>query len=221
MLAAGVHDAGVLAAGGGWAWCRHDDRVVHLTGPRGPRGPLTAVVDELPALAPGDRVRLDTRRAAPWRTPAPPPPAAADAIRDAILAVRPHVWNDPRALGLGDAPLSVVGAGLIGRGPGLTPAGDDALAGFVYARRATAHPERDEDRAAVARLLAATGEPSRSLLAAAARGEVFSPAADMLAALLRADGAALAPRVRALAGLGRTTGRALLTGMVRALESSA
>lgn len=210
----------MLASGPGWVWLRDGTQVVHVAGTRGPRGPLTAIVDRVPVSEPGDHVRLDTAGAQVWRTPVSPPPAAAHAaVLAACDSVRPHVWNDPRALLLGTAPLTEHVADLAGRGPGLTPAGDDAIAGFVYASVALQRSNADAVRAAALSAATATGEPSASLLRAAADGEVFAPAAQMLAALLRADGPALAPALRNLTALGRTTGRAMLTGITRAILS--
>ncbi len=208
-----------MASGAGWAWLREETLVIHVSGARGPRGPLTAIVHRVPVSAPGERMPIDASVARVWRTPPPPPAAGAEAVAAACLAVRPHMWNDPRALRLGIDDLDEVARSLAGRGPGLTPAGDDALAGYVFARIALAHPESHRTARAARTAAEVTGEPSASLLRAAADGEVFAPAAQMLAALLRADGPALAPAVRTLTALGRTTGGAYLTGIVRALES--
>ncbi len=209
-----------MASGAGWAWLRDAAAVTHVTGPRGPRGPVTVIVDAVPVLAAGQRVELDLDAARPWRTPEPPPPASPERIAAACDAVRPHMWNDPRALSLGTRPVADVAGELAGRGPGLTPAGDDVLAGYLLARRAI---DPDGARVEAARILTvarrATGEPSRSLLRAAVHGQAFEPAAAMLAALLRGDGPAIAPAVRRLAALGSTTGRAMLTGLVRGLLS--
>jgi hypothetical protein len=219
--ALGCGEGRVQAAGGGWAWLRGPRGFVHLTGPAGPRGPLTAVVARVPVLEPGARVLLDLERARAWRTPPPPSPAEADRIAAACAAVRAHRWNDPRALALGAEPLQRSIDGLIGRGPGLTPAGDDVLLGYLLARRALAGAAAA--RAGAALVLRAarrgTGGPSLALLRWAARGEAPEPAASMLAALLRADGRALAPALRRLGAYGRTTGPAILTGMVGALTS--
>lgn len=208
-----------MASGAGWAWLRDGERVLHVAGIRGPRGPLSAIVDRVPVSEPGDRVRLDASGAKLWRTPLIEVVASPDAIRDACLLVRPHVWNDPRALQLGTVPIAQITDDLVGRGPGLTPAGDDALAGYVYTAVALGRADADETAAAVRRASSKTGEPSVSLLRLAADGEVFAPVAAMLRALVGTDANALAPALRGLTALGRTTGRAILTGMVRALES--
>jgi hypothetical protein len=218
--ALGAPGGRVAASGAGWAWLRDPDgRPLHVTGERGPRGPLTAIVGRVPVLHAGDRVALDPADARPWRTPAPPPPAPPDRRREALLAVAAHVWNDPWARALGRDELEDLLPHLVGRGPGLTPAGDDALLGFILARMAVdAHGARPR----VARILAAarrgTGGPSVALLRHAARGEAAEPAARMRDALLRADGPAIAPALRGLLAFGRTTGRAILAGLAAGLD---
>ena len=213
----------MTSAGAGWAWLRADDgRALHLTGEGGPRGPLTAVVTRVPVLRPGQRVALDPDRARPWRTPPPAPPAPPSMVADACAAVAGHGWNDPWARALGREPLEAVLPRLAGRGPGLTPAGDDALLGYVLARRALLGAGARPAAACVLRIARArSGGLSLALLRQAARGEAAEPAAAMRDALLRADGAALGAAVRRLAGYGRTTGRAILTGLIAGLAPAA
>jgi hypothetical protein len=167
--------------------------------------------------APGGRVAASGAGWAWLRDP--PPPAPPDRRREALLAVAAHVWNDPWARALGRDELEDLLPHLVGRGPGLTPAGDDALLGFILARMAVdAHGARPR----VARILAAarrgTGGPSVALLRHAARGEAAEPAARMRDALLRADGPAIAPALRGLLAFGRTTGRAILAGLAAGLD---
>lgn len=208
----------VMAAGAGWVWLRTDRGPVHVSGVRGPRSPLTATVDRVPVLEPGDRLGLDASEAKIWTTPPPPAAADRDRIRDACAAVGPYLWNDPRARALATDPLEDLVPELAGRGPGLTPAGDDALMGFLLARRALDAPTFRHDAATVlATSRTATGDPARAFLRWAARGEAPEPAWFALAALLTADGPNLAPAVRRLTAFGRTTGRAILTGLVGGL----
>lgn len=207
----------VMASGAGWAWVRDDDQVIHLTGTRGPRGPVTAVVPRVPVVSPGDRLTWDGAGARTWVTPPMPTPGDAGAIATACVLAVPHRWNDPRALALDSASFDRVAPDLIGRGPGLTPAGDDVLAGYAYARIALDAPDADLVADTVRQLAPRTNQPSATLLRMAASGEVFAAAAGMLAALVSADGDRLAPAVRQLTRLGSTTGRALLTGMLQAL----
>lgn len=219
--AQGTEGGRAAAAGAGWAWLRTRRGPVHLTSARGPRTPLTAVVERVPVLEPGDRVRLDARQARVWRAPAPPPPAPRGRIAAACAVVWPHLWNDPRALALAADPLEHVLPDLAGRGPGLTPAGDDALLGLLLARRATGHPRARRDAALVlAWARRRSGMPSLALLRWAAHGEGPEPAVLALAALLAGDAAALAPAVRRLLAFGRTTGPAILTGLVGGLAAA-
>jgi uncharacterized protein DUF2877 len=209
-----------MAAGAGWAWIRAERGPVHVTGARGPRGPVTAIVERVPVVAPGDILRLDPAGARVWRTPAAPPLAAPGRVRDACDAVRPHLWNDPRALDLGRAPFEDLVRELAGRGPGLTPAGDDALLGYLLARRAADAPAvRHEAALVLAATRHATTAPSLALLRWAARGEAPEPAAGALAALAAADGGAIGPAVRRLTAYGRTTGPAILAGLVGGLTA--
>jgi hypothetical protein len=142
-----------------------------------------------------------------------PEPAEASRIRDACDSVRVHAWNDPRANRLGRVTLEESIGELLGRGPGLTPAGDDALLGYLAARA---------NRGIAATILwhsrHETTAPSRALLRWAARGHLPEVAANMLSALLRADGPTIAPALVRLTALGGTTGRAILTGLLAGLR---
>jgi hypothetical protein len=127
-------------------YVRFDDDYVLVAVPRAPRGPLSLLVTglERAPLRPGDHaevageelrvgsLRIDlTRRASNLKVPgtfrlvaAPEPPPQLRAGIDALAA--------------GD--LDVALAALAGRGEGLTPAGDDVLAGYAAARHAAGRP---------------------------------------------------------------------------------
>ncbi|HET6952834.1 MAG TPA: DUF2877 domain-containing protein, partial [Acidimicrobiales bacterium] len=124
----------------------------------------------------------------------------------------------------GDAPAGA--RALLGRGTGLTPAGDDLLAGALAALRAVGSPAADDLGAAVRTLAPArTTRLSAALLDAADRGAVVPEAA----AVLRATEAAAAParrqgRAGALAGavdrlvaVGHTSGWHLAAGLLAGL----
>ena len=146
-----------------------DDDYLLVAIPRAPRGPLSLLVTGLhkSPLSPGDRaeitadelrvgaLRVDlTRLATPVHaTPAhavagpahlaPPAHAvAAPAHLAAALAAAPappaSLRPGLRALSAGDLPAAL--ACLAGRGEGLTPAGDDVLAGFAAARHRAGRP---------------------------------------------------------------------------------
>jgi hypothetical protein len=101
-----------------------------------------------------------------------------------------------------------------GRGPGLTPAGDDLLAGLLLAARAR------WGSSAEARLVTAVGQvrttrPAQAFLHWAARGQSLAPAHDVLMALADGDSGDMAGDMagRRLAAIGASSGRCLLAGL--------
>jgi Protein of unknown function (DUF2877) len=127
-----------------------------------------------------------------------------------------------------DAGLGAAATALLGRGPGLTPAGDDVLAGVLATLRVLG-PSRP---AAVATRLAATADaladavlglaPQRTtalsaqLLEHADRGAVALPMADVLRAIAGRGG--LVAAATRLARVGHTSGSDLLTGIALAVD---
>ena len=108
---------------------------------------------------------------------------------------------------------------LLGAGPGLTPAGDDVVAGAMAACALlgcrAALLELDM---LIARARLATTALSAALLSCAARGEVVPEAAELLRVL--GSGAAVAPALTRLRAVGSTSGTALAIGMVAALAAA-
>lgn len=104
---------------------------------------------------------------------------------------------------------------LEGRGGGLTPAGDDALAGIMLVAAA----DRSQ-RPTLRRLArqARTSELSRAFLKWAARGASIEPAHAVLEAAASGDRAGLARPARTLAAVGASSGRALLAGLALAVS---
>jgi hypothetical protein len=100
---------------------------------------------------------------------------------------------------------------LLGRGPGLTPLGDDVLAGWFAARAAAGHPDHAL-AAAVRRRLGVTTLLSATLLDCAVRGEALP----QLAAWLADPGPTT---TEALLAVGATSGAGLLAGAGLALAS--
>lgn len=103
--------------------------------------------------------------------------------------------------------LSAAARLLGGLGPGLTPSGDDALAGMFLATRLR-WPDREDDLVALARQVA-THEISRAFLGWAARGQSIEP----VHRLLGGDVAAGAE----LAACGQTSGADLALGLAMGL----
>lgn len=137
-----------------------------------------------------------------------PPGVAPGRMRDAIDAV-PGAAARVAAIGPLDDPDR-----LLGRGPGLTPAGDDALLGYI-AMAAHAHRDWDlPDPAPLAAALAArapgrTTRVSAAMLAAAAEGR-YAP---VIGAVCSAGPEELPAALARLAAVGATSGLDTLVGV--------
>jgi uncharacterized protein DUF2877 len=123
-----------------------------------------------------------------------------------------------------DRDASVAAAAcLLGNGPGLTPSGDDVLAGFL-AGAAAFGLDASELREAIADLAPArTTALSAALLWHAARGECIDEVAAVAAVLTdhRSIGAEQTERaVSQLRSVGHTSGAALALGLVTAAEGA-
>jgi hypothetical protein len=107
---------------------------------------------------------------------------------------------------------------LIGLGPGLTPSGDDLVAGTLIALRAFLRPDVAEQLGAWVLPLAATrtGAISRAHLAAAAAGEGAEPLHRVLAAICTAAEVGLERELDAVAGIGHCSGWDALAGVALA-----
>lgn len=218
------------------------------------------------AMDPGDRVvvgegqvvtrtgRLSVRRAVrPARVVAGSLDAAGAAALQAVVAqvlARPgHALDEPGAnrdelAALAAAALDRPGPvdrgavrGLVGLGPGLTPAGDDVLCGLLLGLRATGREDLRADLwAATAPLLPRTPALSATLLRQAALGYAVPPVLNLLrqASYALADTArtgdpvltrdpashgnpALAAAALRVAAIGHTSGPALLLGLSTAV----
>ena len=99
---------------------------------------------------------------------------------------------------------------LAGRGPGLTPAGDDVLAGLLLVLAIAGRDRAELERAAAA---ARTHAISRAFLLWAARGQSVAPVHHLLAALAGGDGVAAERHRSAVAALGQTSGADVLLGL--------
>lgn len=211
----------------GVAYARVGARVLALCGPRAPRVPIALVAAGERPLAAGEpvvvgggRLRgpgvdLVVRR---WWAPRTPRPAvSAPALRRGATVVagpRSNPGGSLRRLAAAARardPYAVADAAraLLGAGPGLTPAGDDVLVGWLAGLRAW-----DPDAAV---LLSAWPSPggrttalSAELLARAADGLVV----DLLVDLLDAMGGhgPVGPALARLDGYGASTGRMLALG---------
>lgn len=106
---------------------------------------------------------------------------------------------------------------LIGLGPGLTPAGDDVMAGTIAGLVLLGHPAADRFAAGVCSLAAGrTTELSRALLRHAAAGQVSGEYAAVLQGLVGER--PLAPAIARLLATGSTSGRAMALGLSTAID---
>jgi hypothetical protein len=178
----------------------------------------------------GGVVRVGTGEWAParWFDPRPRNLTTPDPGR--VTAAARVLWEVPAAeIGLdaarAEAAVAALVAGeaepackVLGAGPGLTPAGDDVLAGALSACAligpATALRAAPEF---LARARGATTSLSAALLSCAAAGQVIPQAASFLSALCGTGDVASA--LAELRSIGATSGTALAVGIVAALDS--
>ncbi|MGR7027815.1 DUF2877 domain-containing protein [Geodermatophilus sp. URMC 62] len=108
-------------------------------------------------------------------------------------------------------------ARLVGLGPGLTPAGDDVMAGTMAGLVLLGHPAAERFAAGVYALAAGrTTELSRALLRHAAAGRVSGEYAAVLHGLVGER--PLGPAIAGLLATGATSGRALALGLCTAID---
>ena len=218
-----------------------EDQWLLVAVPRAPRGPLTLIVAGLEAtpLRSGDEAVLDdgglrvgalqiertSTSSAIGRTPLR---SLAPGWREALAAALAEVPPAPPALAPGlaalrrrELPEAVLA--LAGRGEGLTPAGDDVLAGYAAWRQA------DDDPVVLAPAAAERAAPPHAALAlarcsplglayldCAQRGELAEPAHAVLRAVRAGDVNATRRRARSLSRWGSSSGAAMLWGMAAA-----
>ena len=193
---------------------------------------LTAASPGRPVTVGGGAVvlaglRLCVGRAVPSRIPASGVTPGALARLDRISADRPGgLGTDPRpplqAVLAADGPGPMVQ--LLGRGPGLTPSGDDLIAGVLaglWASGCTAAARRigaEASRLAPGR----TTVLSADLLRWAARGHAGTELLAVIAAAGRhpVDRARIDRAAQALLAVGHTSGSDLLAGLVAGLSGS-
>ncbi|MGH9280752.1 MAG: DUF2877 domain-containing protein [Acidimicrobiales bacterium] len=190
------------------AYLRVPGGLIALTTREAPAGPLHLRADVEPArLRVGDRVvvtpswlevgpvLVDLRGATTWRGELPPP-----GLLRGIGPLRYH-FRELNAVRRGD--LAGLAAQLGGRGPGLTPEGDDVLAGILIAAYVR-WGHVDESVVAHAR----TNDVSVAYLRWAARGQSIQPVHDYVTG---------AGPLEAVLAYGHTSGAALAAGLCAAL----
>jgi hypothetical protein len=132
-------------------------------------------------------------------------PVGAGRIGHATVSASTLVWDPvprPRVVLLTQVDTALELEGLAGRGPGLTPAGDDTLAGYL-AGLVLFHGRSAEAHELATRVASRTTALSATLIRHAARGELPEPAHALLE---RGD---VGPLLR----WGRSSGRCLALGL--------
>lgn len=196
-----------------------------------PPGPLHLRCDAVPPARTGEPVLCDGSRIAgrTWAVRCDVPtwegmlPSAVPRLRsEEPLPPEVEVGRDRLRAAVRAGDIEAAAGLLGGRGPGLTPAGDDVLAGLLLVARAVWGPGCEERLGAAASAVPST-EPAEAFLRWAARGQSVAPAHDWLGALPAGDDAptadppapdaALREAERRLTAVGASSGRCLLAGM--------
>ncbi len=124
-----------------------------------------------------------------------------------------------RALRRHDRAGSVCAArGLVGLGEGLTPSGDDFLAGFEAALRTLASPDAGFLQDAIIDRAERTTTVSGTLLVHAANGEFAERIHDLMAALLDVDDRAISGSIDRAVAWGASSGTDCLFGVLVGLD---
>lgn len=171
---------------------------------------------EGPVLVGAGRVSLPGHDVVPSRIVDPTVPrlGGLPAWRPAVPTALPTATLRALAAGQSRAALD-----LLGLGPGLTPAGDDVLAGWLVARYAADRPTGPVAEAVRSKARARTTLLSATLLDRAAHGEAAPACRDLLLALHA--GSAVDAALAALLRVGHTSGAALALGIGLGLENAA
>jgi hypothetical protein len=179
-------------------YVRFGDDYVLVAHARAPRGPLTLVTTGLHTapLRPGDRAWIDdgSLHVGAHTIPLRPEPFARAPLGAGWRAALDVVPRPP--LLACDPPF------LAGRGEGLTPAGDDILAGYSYIK------------GTVPLTLSLCSPVGAAYVRCAVRGELPEPVARVLAA---GDPATARRRARGLSAWGSSSGAAMLWGVASAM----
>jgi len=211
------------------AYVRGAGGLFALTSTAAPPGPIHLRCRTLPEATTSETVWLDEDavagagwsaglRAPTWR-PTLPDPSAFGAVPDVPPAELldgplPDAWPDHGdVLAAGD--LTRAAEVLGGRGAGLTPAGDDVLAGILLSAATLWGPTPSAADAAKA---ARTNDIAAAFLHWAARGQSIAPVHDLLHALACDDAAAARQALAALRSFGASSGSDLAYGLTLGLR---
>jgi hypothetical protein len=158
-----------------------------------------------------------------WRGDLPDAEALAAAVPlagEVLGAATPSVlledpWRpalDRATVCLEKGELDGAAAALGGAGPGLTPAGDDALAGILMAVRARFGAAAEDDLLEVAGVVR-TSRLALAFLRWAARGQSIAPVHDLLGSLAAGDRDRAGAALEELCAFGHSSGADLALGL--------
>jgi hypothetical protein len=207
--------------------------VFALTAPDVPLGPLHARVafplgleKGRPVVAKGGRLHAGGRAMSStgvWRGPLPDSEALATTVplADEVLGratpsallrapCRPALDRATACLEKGE--LDGAASALGGAGPGLTPAGDDALAGILVAARARFGVAAEDELLEVAGAVR-TSHLALAFLRWAARGQSIAPVHDLLGSLAAGDRDGAETALGHLCAFGHSSGADLALGL--------
>ena len=236
-LAVGHHRGQVVATFFRAAYLRVGGEVVAVGSTDVPAGPLHLRLLNLPGARPGAPVSIadgmmgigtsliDLARTPRWAPPAVDDAGVAAAARRAALLVGGgRSWFAARS-DLDDA-IEEIATGRLdhlarrisGLGPGLTPAGDDVLAGVMLVHALAGRPA-SERQAAIDVARTRTGPIPLAFLRWAARGRSIEPVHRLLVALTSADVATVAASQRRVLAIGASSGADLVLGLRVGLQA--
>ncbi len=183
-----------------------------------PSGPVHLRVTRLPPFVAGQEVEVAVTAERRWRPPAVDPCGLA-AQRDLISAMLhpaaspfdPVLTADVRSL-LEAGDLGGVARLIGGRGPGLTPTGDDVLAGILVADALGLNRFRPIGRRKAATSVATT-DVSRAFLRWAAAGQSIEPVHRLLGSLAAGDPVGARRALRDVRAVGGSSGSDLVYGL--------
>ncbi len=210
--------------------------LVSLAAPGVRAGPIHVVLDE--ALPPVDRATragardgcltigrrsIDLAGAEEWRGPMPSAVdvrAHAHRIKDATNEARRSALHAEQYRARTALARELLAVGrledaaqiLVGMGPGLTPSGDDALAGVLFTLRVAGGPPVEPLTRRLAEI-GVTGEIPRAFLRWAARGQALAPVHELFVAAAADDVEEASRAARDIVTLGETSGADLLLGL--------
>lgn len=205
---------------------RHDELALHTLADRRPTARVGA--GRIEWLGPTGTAAVEIVR---WWRPLRVRPGRSGRLSDPMLGqLRRGVAGrdigvearrvEALAVATDDAGQAEAAVGLLGRGPGLTPSGDDVLAGFLVAARAFDRPSGGVERAVAMHAGRATSALSAQLLRHAARGECAEQLATVLTSPHDRDTASTAHPVARLLAVGHTSGAALAHGVLAAATTN-